>query len=275
MISNLTIMDPPNGSNFSNVNQTEEGIFLIYPEFFNMFLLTIVIGEMYYGIEIEHPIFKILFCNLCVTLIFSLVNVCFFSFNKILKFSLVMNGLNFFCLIFHFSSWCILSILRYIYVIHNDWLYRKFSKTSTIGNLALAAIFLTYSVGMSINLTAYILSGWPRKKMSEAPTSVFILRGITHIVTVVLLIGISCFFYAKILIERKRSDSQIVATGSQMKRNANQLDNVNLNTSEFGDNSIGEYSNSILQNHWKSYLSSITKKKPINKVDVFVMEVSF
>ena len=88
MSKNLTLEDPPSGSNVSStLNQPEEGISLLYPEFFNIILLTTVIGQMYNGIEIQHPIYKNVFCNLCVSLISSLISVAAFPLTKTMRFS--------------------------------------------------------------------------------------------------------------------------------------------------------------------------------------------
>jgi hypothetical protein len=194
MISNLNIEGSLSDSSFSNVNQTEDVIFLPYPEFLNIILLTTFIGQIYTGLEIEHPIYKTVFCNLCVTLISSLINTVIFPFIKILRLSSLMNANNALCIVFHYSSWCILSILHYLYIIHIDWLHKTFPQTSTIGHLAIVATVLTHALGVAINLTASVLRGWPRKKMLEASTLVIIIRETTHMGTFLLLIGISSYF---------------------------------------------------------------------------------
>jgi hypothetical protein len=112
MISNFSLEASLSGSSFSNVNQTEDVIFFLHPEFLNIILLTTFIGQMYTGLEIEHPIYKTVFCNLCVTLISSLINTVIFPFIKNLRFSSLMNANNALCIVFHYSIWCILSILR-------------------------------------------------------------------------------------------------------------------------------------------------------------------
>jgi uncharacterized membrane protein len=105
-----------------------------------------------------------------------------------------MNANNALCIVFHYSSWCILSILHYLYIIHIDWLHKTFPQTSTIGHLAIVATVLTHALGVAINLTASVLRGWPRKKMLEASTLVIIIRETTHMGTFLLLIGISSYF---------------------------------------------------------------------------------
>jgi hypothetical protein len=204
MLNNLTLVGPASGFNFSsNLPQSEEGISILYPEFFNLILLTIVICQMYNGIEIQHPIYKIVFCNLCVSFLSSLMSVAAFPLIKTIRFSAIMNANNWYCIIYHYTSWCILSILRYLYIMHNNWLHEKFLEPKTIGNLGIAATFLTFFLALSVNLLAAILlTGWPRKGLAEAPTSLLIIRIVIVIGTFVLLLGVSCFFYAKILRHR-------------------------------------------------------------------------
>ncbi len=56
--------------------------------------------------------------------------------------------------------------------------------------------------GLGINVTASVLSGWPKLRITEAPIYVIVLRGLLHFGTFIGLIGVSCYFY--VLILRKR-----------------------------------------------------------------------
>jgi hypothetical protein len=87
MLKNLTLENPPIGSNSSsNMNQTEEGIPILYPEFLNLIVLATVIGQMYNGVEIQHPIYKMVICNLCVSFLSSLISVAAYPFFKTMRF---------------------------------------------------------------------------------------------------------------------------------------------------------------------------------------------
>jgi hypothetical protein len=111
-----------------------------------------------------------------------------------------MNANNWYCIIYHYTSWCVLSVLRYLYIMHNNWLHNKIPEPRTIGNLGVAATFLTFMLVLSVNLlAAVLLTGWPRKGFVEAPKYFFVIRLIIVIGTFGLLLGVSCFFYAKIL----------------------------------------------------------------------------
>jgi hypothetical protein len=89
MLTNQTLTNLSSSSNFSDLNQTyDDNFILLYPELFNTIVLTTVLVPVYKGIEIEHPIYKILFSNLCVSLLSSITNFAFFFFPiKVLKFT--------------------------------------------------------------------------------------------------------------------------------------------------------------------------------------------
>jgi hypothetical protein len=273
MVANLTLTDPSSTTNFFSLNQSEDVSIMLYPECFNIIVLTSVLVPMYNGIEIEHPIYKVLFSNLCVSLLSSITSFACFFFNPItvLKFSKIMSVNNWVCVMYHYTSWCILSILRYIYIKHRNWLYKKFPNTSTIGNLATGAIVLTCGLEFLICLAVFTLSGWPRIKMSEVSKSVFILRGMTPLVILLSLIGISCFFYAKILRDRKVGD---VLIATAVSKDNIELNNLEVKTSEFGGIWTGQHANSVEENRWKNSQSTKSKKRSFNKVDVFVIEAS-
>ena len=132
---------------------------------------------------------------------------------------------------------------------------------------------------MAINFAASVLSGWPKKRMFDAPTSVLILRGMIHLSTFMLLIGVSCFFYVKIVRQRRKiGESQIAAAISLLRKDDLQLNNLDKDAApEFGGVWFGEDSNSkksVEENHWKSNRCIKSKKKPKNKVDIFIIEVS-
>jgi hypothetical protein len=83
---------------------------------------------------------------------------------------------------------------------HNNWLHDKIPEPRTIGNMGVAATFLTFILVLSVNLlAAVLLTGWPRRGLVEAPKYFFVIRLLIVMGTFGLLLGVSCFFYAKIL----------------------------------------------------------------------------
>ena len=94
----------------------------VLPEYFNLFFLSCGLYGMYQGIEIAHPLYAVLFLNLIVPLISSILDISVFFFistNKYIKFANVMNSISLF---FHCTSWCVTSVLRFVYILYGDWL---------------------------------------------------------------------------------------------------------------------------------------------------------
>ena len=96
---------------------------LVIPEFINLTFLIIGVYTIYQGIEIHHPLYAILFVNLLVALFVTVVNISAAPFIHIEKYIMLSNALNgFFSLLFHCNCWCICSIMRYLYIIHDSWI---------------------------------------------------------------------------------------------------------------------------------------------------------
>ena len=96
---------------------------LVFPEFTNLTFLIIGVYTMYHGIEIYHPLYAILFVNLLIALSVTVVNISAFPFIHIEKYVMLSNSLNgFFSLLFHCNCWCICSIMRYLYIVHDSWM---------------------------------------------------------------------------------------------------------------------------------------------------------
>jgi hypothetical protein len=100
-----------------------EGV-LLTPECFNFIFLVLGLYEMYNGIEIQHPLYATVYLNLMVALLFTtidLISLIFLSVDKFVTLSKQTGG---FTVLFHCSTWCISSAICYIYIVHNDWIYR-------------------------------------------------------------------------------------------------------------------------------------------------------
>jgi hypothetical protein len=101
-------------------------MFIIGPELINMAFLLLGIYGMYRGIEIQHPLYAILFCNLIVPLISTIINTTVFGFVSLEKYARLSNATNAFSVYFHGACWLLSSMIRYLYIMHNDWLFSKF-----------------------------------------------------------------------------------------------------------------------------------------------------
>ena len=105
------------------MSHNDGSLILICPEFVNIALLSTGIFQMFNGIEINHPIYHVLFINLIVTLVSSLITIFAFPFSlNNVKYSTVVNANNGFTLLFHCCCWAIVSALRYLYIMKkNGW----------------------------------------------------------------------------------------------------------------------------------------------------------
>ena len=95
-------------------------ILCVLPEYINLFFLTCGLYGMYQGIEIGHPVYAVLFLNLIVSTMSTVLDIVVFFFistNKYVLFSNLVNALSVF---FHCTSWCVTSVLRFVYIIGGD-----------------------------------------------------------------------------------------------------------------------------------------------------------
>jgi hypothetical protein len=142
-----------NNTTFQIVNETvvnSEPMYVpICLELLNIILLTTFICVIYFGIEISHPVYAVLFCNLVIALASSLTNVLIFPVLKNINYTNLLNGNSVVCLLFHICSWCILSVLRYLYIIHKSWIEEKFPKPVTFLLWSIFGVFYLFVVGLS------------------------------------------------------------------------------------------------------------------------------
>ena len=117
MFNNSTYSDSYSTDNPTYILQ----IFCVMPEYINLFFLTCGLYGMYQGIEIAHPLYAVLFLNLIVPLISSLLDIAIFFFISTYKYIMFSNLMNGFSVFFHCTSWCVTSVLRFVYIIYGDW----------------------------------------------------------------------------------------------------------------------------------------------------------
>ncbi len=116
---------------------------------------------MYNGIEIQHPLYAILFCNLIVPLISSSINLSVYGFVPLKFYIKVSNFTYGFSVYFHAICWLLSSLIRYLYIMNNDWLYSKFPDVKRQGLIALVLeIALTILLLMPITGTAILLGNY-------------------------------------------------------------------------------------------------------------------
>ena len=110
-----------------------------------VFILSALFG-MYNGIEISHPIYALLFANLCAAAASTLFNIVSFVFVEIELYVRISNASNGWYLVFHCFAWCGTSILRYIYILHSEWIDLKFPEQRKLSFIAILGVILSYLV---------------------------------------------------------------------------------------------------------------------------------
>jgi len=96
---------------------------MIVPEYFNLVFLLLGIYGMYQGIEIQHPLYAMIFLNLIVALFFTLLDLAVFFFLSTDRFVSILNASSTVALFFHCTCWCVTSIIRYLYIVHENWIH--------------------------------------------------------------------------------------------------------------------------------------------------------
>jgi hypothetical protein len=132
--------------NLTSANQPDVNVVLLLPEYANLLLFIVGIFGMFNGVEISHPIFSVLFTNVVIGLISTFSNIFGFIFLKFDHYIGYSNGCNGIFLSFHCSVWCITSILRYIYILHSDWIDEKFADQRKLSVISVASVFILVAI---------------------------------------------------------------------------------------------------------------------------------
>jgi hypothetical protein len=202
-------------------------------DIFNTIILSVGILQMYNGIDIEHPIFRVLFCSLTAAFLSSAVNIIVFPVTMEIKYSTVVTATNVTCLIFHCCCWFIASVLRYLYIIHKEWLLNRYPDPKFLNRLAVASVFLTFITCYSSLIAVAISCGWPKLKFFEMERLQKLIASATLLGTFILLISLSCFFYLLILKKRGRLKNNKV--GNAILREENPNSDCEMAANQFGN----------------------------------------
>jgi hypothetical protein len=201
-------------NNSTSISRVENELLFVQisPGIINTLLLTVGLCQMYVGIEIAHPVYAVLFSNLTVTLFSSLIDVFVFPFITTLRYAVLVIGNNVTCFLFHCCSWCVLSVLRFLYIVNPDWLHNKFPNPKTLCVLAIFGQFFIFLFSYGIILGTAMYFGWPYKRAIDLTSQQRLIRIGTILITYFSLVGTSCIFY--ILILRKRGKLGINNVGT-------------------------------------------------------------
>jgi len=162
---------------------------------------------MYNGIEISHPVYATLFCNMIVTFLSSIIDVFVFPFVTNLKYSTLVSGNSVFCLLFHFSNWFVLSVLRYFYIVYPDQLHNKFPEQNMLSYLAIVLVFLVFAPPCILIVAVLTYCGWPQVKVYHMPLINTIICTVSVVSNYLLLLSSSCCFYFLILWKRGKLEA--------------------------------------------------------------------
>lgn len=99
------------------------GYYYAIPNYFNGIVLTLGVFGMYKSIEIEHSVYAILFADLVSTLVHVLILLVAFHALNPQKYFPLHNFFTGSCLLIHCVCWCSTMVLRYLYVVHEEWVY--------------------------------------------------------------------------------------------------------------------------------------------------------
>jgi hypothetical protein len=103
---------------------------------------------------------------------------------------------------FHCCCWAVLSALRYLYIVHENWIHDQFSKPAYVSWVGLACILFLFFVSLSGNLFILITRGWPKNKVFEMSMRDGGLCISSLLGSYIILISISCGFYSLVLRQR-------------------------------------------------------------------------
>jgi hypothetical protein len=224
-------------------------LLVLLPEIAALPIFAISIYGMNRGVEIGHPVYSLLFANLIFPLATTFI-ILFASFAiNINHWKAISSVVNMITMLYHHSSWAILSVLRFWLITKPDWVHSKWPDPTNLRNLALGSVALAFTLVVAAILGYFIPSamayGWPGIDFfSAVPDSAK-----AKIVAVTALIFhvpvfVSCYFYILLLRTVKRS-TKVGAVDSNMPSN---LDDDGIY--------VGSDNESTLENQSRTFKSS-------------------
>jgi hypothetical protein len=165
-------------------------------------LLFTVSYYTYKGIEIRHPVYAVIFCDLIVALATSLTNAVIFPFVSTYRYTSLSNGSNMFCLIFHSCCWCILSIQRYLYITKKAWLEQKFPDLGRLLKVSLLSLMTLVTLNVTSYLATIVYFGYPQVKVMDMSLEHKIACVTVLLCYFVGMFIVSCWCYCEILRNR-------------------------------------------------------------------------
>jgi hypothetical protein len=184
------------------INSSQEIIATVICDSFNAGILTYGLWQMYLGIEVGHPVYATLFNNLLFLLFVSIIEIILTPFLNQIRVETLIKSFSGFCALFHASTWLVMSALRYIYIVHSDWVHKTFPEARTLTIMSIAAIYSIYGISMSIVISTLIMNGWPQLAVTEMDRESKIACMMSLLACYVFIFCVSNIFFVLILHER-------------------------------------------------------------------------
>jgi hypothetical protein len=196
MQTNLTI------SEVVSHNPLEVIIVTMVCDTLNIAALLCGICQMYLAIEIGHPVYATLFCNLISVLLSSTLEIVAIPFLEYIRVKTFVKNCTAFVVIFHACTWLVMSVLRYLYIVHNNWVHKTFPDARKLTVLSLCLTYCIYCITISTFLPLFFINKWPYIEVIEMEMTDRIACSITFLGSYICILGISSIFYTLILHQR-------------------------------------------------------------------------
>jgi len=193
MLTNLTI------SNLVSHNPAEVIIAAMICDSFNIVVLLFSIRQMYLAIEIGHPAYAVLFCNLIAVILASAAEIAALPLLEFIRVQTFVKNCTAFVVIFHACTWFVMSVLRYLYIVHNDWVHKTFPDARKLTILSLCLTYCIYCITVLTFLPLFLIKKWPYIEVIEMDMADRIACSIAFLGSYIGILGISCIFYFLIL----------------------------------------------------------------------------
>jgi hypothetical protein len=148
--------------------------------------------QIYNRVEVSHHVFCVLFCNILAALIITLLNIAIVPWNQTIKYDTIVTMLNVFGGMFHFCSWEVATILRYLYIVHPDIIDTHFQDYKRLTCLSICGLLSLFATNAASVLIVPLLNGWPKIKPVEMAPKKFAIYILIATTFLTASIGVSC-----------------------------------------------------------------------------------
>ena len=215
------------------------------PEVVDLFALLTGTYGMFQGTDIDHPIYALLFSNLIFPVICTIFNFAILiwkSFDLWLRVSMMTNYLS---TLFHLVSWSVISILRFLYLQHQNWLESKFPDVKKLKILSLLTQFGSYLFLLMIDLVCLAIVavpyGWPKNAfIIYVPFQLQIRTASFFAFIYFLPVLISAIFYVILLANRSKLFHNKVAEQNVEQNSASEIRGPEREHDIFSLNSVSQ-----------------------------------